>query len=309
MKVNIDKLEIAFRRSEEFEGIFKRLNELHLIEEQMNTEEDFTKRMSLFEQVESLKEQTPNANELEIRFGDFVLRWDKDYRTAYKNAYAVYIFGTDKIGYLYWETYQLNRNEHIYFKAINNILYADWNTTINELMKNLKLEFSHISKLDVCVDTPKHIVRNLRNKMKDKSIIWVINGRKVTNTKKNIKGGIWVLPLNIEGLNEEDRSLYIEQEEGLRLAIYDKTREIEEKSNKYYIIEEEEQKVTDIYRAEVRLQRKHINDILKAKDITDEDLYELIQDKENLKAIFDEVSRKMLRFWYKKSLKGIIDIC
>lgn len=305
MKVNIDKLEIAFRRDEEFEGICRRLNELHRLEEQINTEEDFTKRISLFKQVESIKEQGLNTNE--TWFGDFVLRWDKDYRTAYKNTYAVYKLGTKKIGYLYWETYQMNRNEHIYFRASNEILYDDWNATTSGLMKSLNLEFSHISKLDVCIDTPKHIVRNLRNKMKDKSIIWVINGRKVTNTKKNIKGGIWVLPLNIEGLHEEDRSLYIEQEEGLRLAIYDKSREIEEKSNKLYI--EEDRNESDIYRAEVRLQRKHISDILKTKNITDQDLYKLIKDKENLKAIFDEVSRKMLRFWYKKSLKGIIDIC
>lgn len=272
MKINIDKLEIAFERCNKFESKFKNY-----------TLQD--------------EEEQQQETRFETRFGDYTLSRDKDYRTTYKNAYAVYHLGYRKVGWIYWETYQINRNEHIYFKAHNEILYTDWATIVESIEANLNLKFSYISKLDICVDTRMHIVKTLRCKMKNKSIIWVINGSKVKNTKKNI-----------EGLNEEDRSLYVEQEEGLRLAIYDKTREIEEKSYKYYIIEDEEQEC-DIYRAEVRMQRKQISKYIKDKNINDLELFQRLKSKANLRQIFDDQSKKLLRWWENKNLKGVLDIC
>lgn len=317
MKTRIDKLEISFERNDNFEMMIEQREYYQALKD---FERDCDDVDLDFDDWAKLNEQFEQEHgNLKESFDGY--RFSSENIPLFAKSYAHCFQVTEEksstiLGWIYWETYMMNRNESIYLRIENATLYND---RLFELIEDFKTKMSlnlkSVTKIDICIDTYKNIVRNLKNKMKDKNIDWVINGHKVKDKKKAIKGGFWIVPLRIENTEEEnDETLYVKQEEGLTLCIYDKGKEIEDVSKKFYVTQDlqfinTDYKPSEIYRAEIRLNRKNIIDYLKSiNEMTDEEFYYELRNDEFLMNMFDKLSKKLLRFWMNKKLRGVTDL-
>lgn len=280
-KTNLDKLELAFKRNAFFEG------------------------------------QT--TAETTTRWGDWLLQEGTCFpNSPYRYNYTAGLptCGYENTLHVYWQTYLMKR-DYIYIRISNKTLYKDdlWDL-LADFIDSTGLKFDHVSKLDICEDCDRDLIKTLERKFKDHDITWVVNNRKVNNRTKPIKGAMWIEGVQLEG--ESKRTLIVKQKEGMTLAIYNKAQEIIEKGNAkdyiadYWTIDEVLQGTAiedkNMWRAEVRMNRKNIIDLMNKGGINDTDLLIMIQDKANQERIFDTQSRAILRWHEGKKLRGIADL-
>ena len=211
------------------------------------------------------------------------------------------------LGYIYYVTFLIRRN-NIFLRLSNYALYHDklWQL-IRKFETDFHLQFEHVSKVDIALDSTLDTSIAVYNMMKeDYSIDWVINGHRIYDRDATIKELFWT---NSGSLNNPDanRSLYVKQSEGLTLNCYDKTCEVSDKfNNKYYQIgdwyyDEDNNLVEgdNIYRNETRLTRKSIINYTTGHHINDNQFLDMLQSPETLSEIFRNTSRKLIR-WNKK---------
>ena len=221
--------------------------------------------------------------------------------TAYKYNYRVEHDGM-VFGYLYYETYLLRRDK-IYLRLVNYILYnEDYWQLLQDFENDCGLKFVHTSKVDIALDTTVDTSKVVYRMMKDqKSIEWIVNGRRVLDRNATIKKLFWTTS---GSLNDPDknRTLYVTQTEGLEQCCYDKTTEINDKSLKFYQTgdwdydEDDIVEGDNIYRNEVRLTRKNIINYLEGHHINDREFMNLLQNMDARQEIFRNISRKLIRW-------------
>ena len=226
--------------------------------------------------------------------------------TAYKHNYRVEHIEPNGefsiLGHIYYQTYLLRRDK-LYLRMANYALYDEsfWEL-IQAFEHDFGLRFVHVSKVDIALDSPVNTSNVVYNLMKqDKSIDWVINGHRVMDRNKTVKKLFWTTSGSIEN-PDLNRSLYITQTEGLTLNCYDKTTEIEAKSNKYYQtgdwgLENDGETESDaIYRSETRMSRKDVINYTESHSISDVQFRSELQNLETRFEIFRTLSRKLIRW-------------
>ena len=225
---------------------------------------------------------------------------------------------TDEFGYLYFETYLLKR-DYIYLRLSNILLYEEetlW-SSIRAFQKEFNLTFAHVSKVDLAVDGFIDVSQYIYQRMKrNPEIEWVINGKAITDRNATINKLFFVVSGSLNN-PDKNKNLYVKQSEGLTLNCYDKTTEVVDKSRKYFqtcsfemgddglyeFVEEDK-----LYRNEIRLSRKNIDDIKTCKHLTDDQFFNMIQTQADRDALFDYVSKRMIRWHRFSETFGILSL-
>ena len=210
----------------------------------------------------------------EVHEWDFHLRRieGKHFSNVYK---IVYIFNKDNnpedmeeqvFGTIQWGL----RSDHdeafkTYVLYVDNsqfYLKYDYNTNgrlmfLGYIEQMLGLVFNNITHLDLALDSSTNYSRALIKLIRDKDYYPIVNGNKITDRKKLIEDILYIGVGNLERIKEY--SLLIQQKKNdLSLNSYNKKREVENKSKKFYIMDRYENP-NQLHRLEIRIN----SDVLK----------------------------------------------
>lgn len=115
----------------------------------------------------------------------------------------------------------------------------------------LGLVFNNITHLDLALDTTINFSKVLIKMIRNKDYYPIINGTKITDRKKLIEDILYIGVGNLERIREYSLLLQNKKND-LSLNAYNKKREIENKSKKYYVMESYGSP-RQLYRLEVRI--------------------------------------------------------
>ncbi|WP_294589154.1 hypothetical protein [uncultured Phocaeicola sp.] len=210
-----------------------------------------------------------------------VQEWDFHLRRIegkhFNNVYEiVYIFNKDNnpedmeeqvFGTLQWGL----RSDHdeafkpyVWLYVDNSQFYLKYDYSTNgRLMflgyieQMLGLVFNNITHLDLALDSSTNYSKALIKLIRDKDYYPIINGSKITDRKKLIEDILYIGVGNLERIKEY--SLLIQQKKNdLSLNSYNKKREVENKSKKFYIMDRYKNP-NQLHRLEIRIN----SDVLK----------------------------------------------
>ncbi|MDE6542628.1 MAG: hypothetical protein K2K76_01550 [Muribaculaceae bacterium] len=238
MRIVIDKLKLSIKKDDALQRLIDRITEAH------NTNDmPFPHSEPIIEYGKTFLKEKPDAH-----------------RSHFKYNYDVYV-NFLKIGYFEITTYGV-ADRFAYFILYNNVLYNDSWKLYKQAIAEIGLQISHISKLDIALDTHINLTERYISIVTDRTNELVALGNIVKDEDRSkyvehqmfICGGSYDEPLKV-------KSLYLHtHDKTLSMRVYDKTQEIE-KSGKTYADLPATQKNAKghFYRCEISLSAKQIN--------------------------------------------------
>lgn len=237
---------------------------------------------------------------LTTKYGDFLLfRYHaKKYKCAFNVLYENTVVGQLEFGH-YTEK---ELSSFVYFRFENEILY---NKTMFDLALNfpcvLNMLFHHITYIDLAKDFKYDIVKRVRKIAKDKNTAIIVN-RKTIDKTKDISNGMFIFPLNFSKLSNPTISVkqakaMNDKSQGLTLCLYNKKKEIENKSHKFYI-NEFYGYPKSLHRLEVHQNNQEIKDFCKTNNIVQE--ISLLSNTQFLESMYYFHIQSLLRFTRKR---------
>lgn len=207
--------------------------------------------------------------------------------THYANNFSVYYEGV-YIGVLSFGTYNPNR-PNLYLTVDNELLYSNIEL-IYMVEKELGLLYYRISKLDICMDTPKNVVERFYDLLHDKSLTLVLNNKKLIDRKKIVEDILHISTGSLTNVRK-NREFCIKGYE-FELKGYNKAIEIQ-RSGKRYI--KDHLGMEKIYRMEFSYKNYRIfKEQLDLTDINHTTLYNNLSNQNILKTIFDAALYRIL---------------
>lgn len=278
VKINIDALEITYTATDEIR------EELESITDEIYYDEHSELKVT---RVESRYYK----NELRISCKDLIAENYIDYCEV-----AILRFGSFN-----------PHRPNIYVTYDNRALYR-WILSARQYVeKTLRLQFKQISKLDIAADFNFNIEKHLIRAYKNSDYTLIVNGE-VANDKCVYGVGF------LSYWNPRHRPFANPQmkvasgDNALSMKTYNKKREIEESSQKYYIQENNGFK-TVCYRIEVSCtSHKKILPTLKRLNMTDEYLYEMLTDEQTKIDVFKDLLWRLIRLRKGRKVYSIIEI-
>lgn len=262
-QVFIDRLEITYTATDD---IRKRLSE--------GDEFEYSEKEFWLERV-----STSAARNYKNQF----VIWYNDIRTDDEGSYYV----PRILGYLYFESYNTYRQD-VYISFENSILYDPIMLGARFYIEDeMGLKFKQISKLDISVDFNFNIQRKMLRLYKDIDYDLIVYGKKADNSCiehigfmsfNNPRNRIFA---NAEMLSSNGASI--------NFKTYNKKKEIEQTSGKYYIIERFVPTST-MYRIEISAENhKAVAKTLKSLGMTEEELYTGLDIEDTLLDVFNNI--------------------
>lgn len=196
------------------------------------------------------------------------------------------------VGYMRFGSFNKNR-QNVYITYENEALYS-WLVSARYYMEEaLNLEFLQISKFDVAIDFNFNVEKHLIRQYKDDAYDLIVNGRLADNKAVYGVGFLsWWNPrhrifANPQILVKNDKST-------LTMKTYNKKKEIEQESGKYYI-QEKTGFNTVMYRVEITCKNhKLLKKTLDALGISDEFLYVHLDDENILLTVFSHLLDRII---------------
>lgn len=154
---------------------------------------------------------------------------------------------------------------YVYYKIANQVLYDG--SRLRQLVNlpdKFGLVFNNFTALDLAIDSCINIPSMIKKLMRNKAINTIINGKKVTDRKENISGVRFEYSTSLDRLNHptitfKQRKAIKNKTDGITVQTYDKKAEIEESSDKKYILDHYGNPKR-LYRLEVRLHYQELKD-------------------------------------------------
>lgn len=209
------------------------------------------------------------------------------------------------VGYMRFGSFNKNR-QNVYITYENEALYS-WLVSARYYMEEaLNLEFLQISKFDIAVDFNFNVEKHLIRQYKDDSYDLIVNGRLADNKAVYGVGFLsWWNPrhrifANPQMLVKNDKST-------LAMKTYNKKKEIEQESGKYYI-QEKTGFNTIMYRVEITCKNhKLLKKTLDALEISDEFLYVHLDDENVLLTVFSHLLDRVIHLRKNRKPINILD--
>ena len=168
------------------------------------------------------------------------------------------------------------------------------------------MEFLQISKFDIAVDFNFNVEKHLIRQYKDESYDLIVNGRLSDNKAVYGVGFLsWWNPrhrifANPQMLVKNDKST-------LTMKTYNKKKEIEQESGKYYI-QEKNGFLSTLYRVEITCKNhKLLKKTLDALEISDEFLYVHLDNESVLLAVFSHLLDRIIHLRKGRKPLNILD--
>ena len=200
-----------------------------------------------------------------------------------------------------------NKNrQNVYITYENEALYSWLVSARYYIEEALNLEFLQISKFDIAVDFNFNVEKHLIRQYKDDSFDLIINGRVADNKAVYGVGFLsWWNPrhrlfANPQMLVKNDKST-------LTMKTYNKKKEIEQESSKYYI-QEKTGFHSVMYRVEITCKNhKLLKKTLDALGISDEFLYVHLDDENVLLTVFSHLLDRVIHLRKNRKPINILD--
>ena len=164
-----------------------------------------------------------------------------------------------------------NGNPKVWISLNNRSLYTDDQFNLGFIATKLGLDPHNVTTMDLCLDTPFNVSKSLRQLIRDKSIITILNGTKVKDRDEDRPE---ITYTNSGSLNKDkymtvnvkQRNAMKDKSRGVTLTTYDKQAEIRNSSGKDYILDFYDNP-SKLYRTEVHLNNAEIRDYLEGRGL------------------------------------------
>ena len=199
------------------------------------------------------------------------------------------------LGYLYFGSPNPNR-PYIYLLYDNASLYDDNMLALRFYVGEvLGLRFLRVSKLDIAIDYNFNITNRFYRLFKNPDYALVVNGKKITDVYEEVPDIAHIVGHTNRKRPFAHHSPVLKNSDGsLMMRSYDKSKEIAVESGKDYIADKAG--FRRLYRLEVSMgNHKVITKNLKRLYLTDEELYERLQDERTLNSLFRSALNSLIR--------------
>lgn len=231
----------------------------------------------------------------------------------YKNEFIIWCRDWDEsrghfkriVGYMRFGSFNKNR-QNVYITYENEALYS-WLVSARYYMEEaLNLEFLQISKFDIAVDFNFNIEKHLIRQYKDDSYDLIVNGRLADNKAVYGVGFLsWWNPRH--RIFATPQMLVKNDKSTLTMKTYNKKKEIEQESGKYYI-QEKTGFQSVMYRVEITCKNhKLLKKTLDALGISDEFLYIHLDDENVLLTVFSHLLDRVIHLRKNRKPINILD--
>lgn len=210
-----------------------------------------------------------------------------------------------------------------FFEFDNEILYKPltermgYLICINYILNTMGIEINNITKIDISLDTTRNVERDILTKIKDKETEMIYKGRVVQEDEILEDFGEYFQRKRAK--RERNATLYFQHKkaDGLAMKVYNKTREIAQKSGKDYINESNNFGKATTHRIEVSVKneefKKFITHLVANGVVTPEQMecltnYQLATICNLLPLLFSYTTEKLLYFRSKGRKLTLADI-
>ena len=194
----------------------------------------------------------------------------------------------------------LSETKHyVYFKVSNQVLYRPSQLkTILELPTKLNFDFNNYTAIDLAIDSNMNFTSIIKRMMRDKAVTTIINGKAVKDRKQVLQGVCFQYSTSLDRLKYasitfKQKKAISNKQHGIVVQAYDKKAEIEQNSDKRYILDFYGHPKR-LYRLEVRLHYQELKDYF--SKVNGEPIYETMTDQELLQDMFLYHLSAVLRF-------------
>ena len=181
-------------------------------------------------------------------------------------------------------------NEFLYINSTD----IPFNNCLDGIEEEIGLHFNNFTNLDIANDSNYNFYKKIWKEIRNKNTINVILNKKYPNTKDTLIGLTHEFSCNSERLYNGGIRI-TNKEKDMKLRVYDKSQEIIDSSNKLYI-QNRFLSIKKIFRAEVRLKNKALDDYCIKNNLTQYDIYAGIKDEKLLYDIFCFYSDRLIHF-------------
>ena len=172
--------------------------------------------------------------------------------------------------------------------------------------EDLGLKFNNISYLEIALDSNVNWFRRVRRALRTEELTPVVLGKAYPNMKEHIKKLLYIHTGDRVRYRTDTLSLKSANGE-IALEIYNKGEEIEE-SGKHYIRECFGLKSGGLYRLEVKVRNRALEDFCSSWGLTQYDIYMKLLDRSLLFELWLYFANKLLRFKEKRTLVSIAQL-
>lgn len=264
---------------------------------------DLKPKKKMYENMEEFRNRVDR--EYTFKEGNFILIRDLKYKSSrYRCVFKLFYCISHSqyhFGYLAWRNHNPEKDRYLISLDLSNFLFYQQSLDIaavrKEMAESLNLIHHNFERIDICLDTNYDVIRMFNRMYSDSRKYYFKSFGRTNkpvddygNRKREISTG--------EGHKFESPT-YRES-----FKIYNKTKEIENKSRKFYIIDYLEKEGIDISSPIFRIEVSLSSFSFKKRDFVNIDENNLT-DNAVLKKIFNEYIRLCLDFRLKNNQKNV----
>lgn len=198
----------------------------------------------------------------------------------------------------------LSETKHfVYVKVSNHVLYKpeQLKRTL-ELPDKMGFVFNNYTAIDLAIDSNVNFTSLIKRMIRNKAIITIINGKAVKDRKQVLQGVSFQYSTSLDRLKHasvtiKQKKAISNKKNGIVVQAYDKKAEVEQNSDKRYILDFYGQPKR-LYRLEVRLHYQELKDYFSKANIVPE--IETMSNQELLHDMFFYHLAAVLRFTQKR---------
>lgn len=188
---------------------------------------------------------------------------------------------------------------YIYFKISNHVLYKpEQLKRTMELPDKLGFVFNNYTAIDLAIDSKTNFTSLIKRMIRDKAITTIINGKAIKDRKQVLQGVSFQYSTSLDRLKYasitiKQKKAISNKQHGITIQAYDKKAEVEQNSDKRYILDFYGQPKR-LYRLEVRLHYQELKDYF--SKVNAEPIYGTMTNQELLQDMFYYHLAAVLRF-------------
>ena len=187
----------------------------------------------------------------------------------------------------------------IYFKINNQVLYnpAQLNNTL-KLPDMFGFVFNNYTAIDLALDGNVNFTSLIKRMIRNKAVTTIINGKAIRDRKQVLQGVSFQYSTSLDRLKHaaitiKQKKAISNKKNGIVVQAYDKKAEVEQNSDKQYIIDFYGQPKR-LYRLEVRLHYQELKDYF--SKVNGEPIIKSMSDQDLLQEMFYYHLSAVLRF-------------
>lgn len=187
----------------------------------------------------------------------------------------------------------------VYFKVNNQVLYRpNQLKTILELPNVLGIVFNNYTSIDLAIDSNVNFTSLIKRMIRNMAVTTIINGKAIKDRKQVLQGVSFQYSTSLDRLKHasitiKQKKAISNKQHGITIQAYDKKAEIEQNSDKRYILDFYGHPKR-LYRLEVRLHYQELKDYF--SKVNAEPIYGTMTNQELLQDMFYYHLAAVLRF-------------